>query len=55
VIIWGGAILGIYLLVSGDTVDRFFGIGLLAAAAVFVAITIWVYWKALRLLRRGAR
>ncbi len=50
---WSGAILGIYLLLAGDTVERVFGAVLVAAPALIAATTAWVYWKALRMVRRA--
>ena len=51
----GGAGLGVYLLLSGDTFERVLGAGFLAAPIALTGITIWVYWKGLRLLRRERR
>jgi hypothetical protein len=53
--IWGGAVLGVYLLISGDKVERILGIGFVVPPAVIMAITAWTYCKALRLLRREGR
>jgi hypothetical protein len=52
---WGAGILGIYLLIWGDTVERVFGVGFLVAPTVLIGVWAWVWWKALRFLRRGAR
>jgi hypothetical protein len=54
-IIWAGAVLGLYLLLSGDTVERVIGIGLIVPPALITAASAWVYWKALRLLRQAER
>jgi hypothetical protein len=51
-IIWGGAVFGICLLVWGnDTVDWVVGVGLLVGPAVIAAMYVWMYWKAVRMLR----
>jgi hypothetical protein len=55
VMVCAGAVLGIFLLLQGDTVERIIGIGLLAPSAVLTGFTAWVYWKALRLLRESRR
>jgi hypothetical protein len=52
-IVWGGGILGAYLLVWGDdTVDHVFGIVLVAMPALLALMTtaVWVYvlWSLLR-------
>jgi uncharacterized membrane protein (DUF485 family) len=55
-IVWASALLGTYLLLFGDgTVDRVFGIGMVVMPAVITAIWLWVYWKALQMLRRERR
>lgn len=54
-IVWGGAVFGIYLLLSGDTVERVIGVGLVVVPAVLVGIEVLVYWKGLRILRRARR
>jgi len=52
---WGGGIFGIYLFIWGDTVEQVIGVGFLVVPAVLIGIWAWVWWKALRFLRRGAR
>jgi hypothetical protein len=55
-ILWGGAIFGVCLLTWGnDTFDSVVGVGMLMGPAVIAGITIWVYWKALRILRKERR
>jgi hypothetical protein len=49
---WCGAALGVYLLLSGDTIERVLGVGLVVGPAVIMAVSVWVYWKALRILRQ---
>jgi hypothetical protein len=51
--LWGGAALGAYLLIQGDTVERVLGAGMLIAPALLTVVTCWVWWKALRMLRRS--
>ena len=53
-LLWGNAVLGTGLLIWGDTVERVFGVVFLAGPAVIAGITLWMYWKALRILR-GSR
>jgi hypothetical protein len=50
-VVWGGAVLGVYLLVWGDTFERIIGAGLVAPALILIGISAWVYWKGVRLLR----
>jgi hypothetical protein len=50
--IWAGAVFGIYLLFWGDTVEQIIGVGLVFAPAVLLGIQVWVYWNAVRILRR---
>jgi hypothetical protein len=53
--LWAGAALGVYLLVTGDTVERVFRILFLIGPIAVLATTFWIYSKALRYLRRGGR
>jgi hypothetical protein len=47
---------GTGLLIWGnDTFDRIIGVGLLVGPIGIALITVWVYWKALRILRNERR
>ena len=55
-ILWGGVVFGIGLVIWGnDTIDRIVGVGLLIPPTWIALITVWVYWKALRILRKERR
>jgi 4-amino-4-deoxy-L-arabinose transferase-like glycosyltransferase len=52
-ILWGGAMFGTGLLIWGnDTIDLIVGTALVVPPAGIAVATVWVYWKALRILRR---
>jgi len=46
-------VLGAGLLIWGDKAERVFGVLLLAGPALIAGITLWTYWKAVRMLRRS--
>ena len=51
-IFWGSAAFGVYLVVTGDTVERVIGAMLLLAPIVVLGVTVWVFWKARVALRQ---
>jgi hypothetical protein len=40
-IVWGGFALGVYLLISGDTVERLLGVGLIAVPLLMYGYGVW--------------
>jgi hypothetical protein len=54
-LVYGGGLLGIYLLVAGDTIERVIGAGLVSSAALWIATWIYVYCAGVRFIRDTRR
>ena len=53
--LWVLPVVAVCLIIFGDKTERGFGIAMLIGPAVIVGFAVWVYWKALRTLRRERR
>jgi hypothetical protein len=54
-LVYGGGLVGLYLIVRGDTAERIIGAGLVASAALWVVAAVWVYWAGVRFIRDARR